>query len=235
MGRTRGSYKTPTVTRASCMADKNNIHYQIGVGQHYLQGFSTGHGGVIILVTVHHDHAWYLEDHRKLKKYAQGYVHLRPKGSNTALTNNIKIQKNSNNLPNTFLPGRNLLFLVLAGSLAYNRNINSLSGGMCETDFSGYPDCRRDTIDSQEKALSLGLDMDIKIYTPLMNLDKNSIWSFANEYGGKKFIDIIINNTHTCYLGVRENKNVWGYGCAECPACLLRSNGFFKWKKSITK
>ncbi len=155
--------------------------------------------------------------------------------SNTALTNNIKIQKNSNNLPNTFLPGRNLLFLVLAGSLAYNRNINSLSGGMCETDFSGYPDCRRDTIDSQEKALSLGLDMDIKIYTPLMNLDKNSIWSFANEYGGKKFIDIIINNTHTCYLGVRENKNVWGYGCAECPACLLRSNGFFKWKKSITK
>ncbi len=151
--------------------------------------------------------------------------------SNSALTNNVKIENDKKGIPNTFVPGRNLFFLVLAGSLAYNRKINTLSGGMCETDFSGYPDCRRETIESQEKALSLGLDKDIKILTPLMYMDKASIWLYASKYGGKKFLDIIINDTHTCYLGDRVNKNIWGYGCGKCPSCLLRSQGYFNWKK----
>ena len=152
--------------------------------------------------------------------------------SETSLTREKKIEIEENGMPNTFVPGRNLAFLVMAGALGWRRNIFNLVGGMCETDYSGYPDCRKATLNAQEKALSLGLDIDANIHTPLMHMNKKNIWKFAYDLGGQKFINIIKELTHTCYLGERTKLNSWGYGCGKCPACLLRIKGYEEWINS---
>jgi 7-cyano-7-deazaguanine synthase len=146
--------------------------------------------------------------------------------SDTALTQDRKIEFNKTGLPTTFVPGRNLLFLTLASAIAYRRGISVLVGGMCETDFSGYPDCRNETIKSQEKTLSLGLEYPVTIKTPLMWIDKAATWKMANDIGGEKLINIIKNDTHTCYLGDRTKRHNWGFGCGTCPACELRKSGW---------
>lgn len=148
--------------------------------------------------------------------------------SDTALTQDREIEFNKTGLPTTFVPGRNLLFLTLASAIAYRRGITVLVGGMCETDFSGYPDCRNETIKSQEKTLSLGLDYPLTIETPLMWIDKAATWKMANDIGGELLINIIKNDTHTCYLGDRTKKHGWGFGCGTCPACELRKSGWEK-------
>jgi len=148
--------------------------------------------------------------------------------SDTALTQDREIEFNKSGLPTTFVPGRNLLFLTLASAIAYRRGIKILVGGMCETDFSGYPDCRNETINSQEKTLSLGLDYPMTIETPLMWIDKAATWKMANDIGGEQLINIIKNDTHTCYLGDRTKKHGWGFGCGTCPACELRKSGWEK-------
>ncbi len=152
----------------------------------------------------------------------------------TAMTHDVQIETNKNGLPNTFVPGRNLLFLTLAGALAYRRGAGVLVGGMCETDYSGYPDCRRATIDAQEAALSLGMETNLTIATPLMALDKAATWALADEIGGRALIDLIVERTHTCYLGDRSKRHEWGYGCGECPACELRAHGWFAWRELAT-
>jgi 7-cyano-7-deazaguanine synthase len=142
------------------------------------------------------------------------------------MTHDIRIQMETSGLPNTFVPGRNILFFTLAGALAYRRNIRCLVGGMCETDFSGYPDCRDDTIKALQVALGLGMDTRFTLETPLMWLTKAETWRMAKQLGGEALVDLIIEQTHTCYLGNRETKHAWGYGCGECPACALRKKGF---------
>jgi len=144
----------------------------------------------------------------------------------TALTEDRKIEMGKNGLPTTFVPGRNILFLTAAAALAYRRNCRHLVGGMCETDFSGYPDCRNDTIKATERALSLGMDTDFTVHTPLMWIDKAATWKLAEELGGKQLIDLIIEDTVTCYQGDRTHKHAWGYGCGTCPACDLRAKGY---------
>lgn len=146
--------------------------------------------------------------------------------SSTALTDDRAIEMQANGLPNTFVPGRNLLFLTLAAALAYRRGLDVLVGGMCETDFSGYPDCRDSTIKSQQATLTLGLDMPITIETPLMWLDKAATWGLAAELGGEELVHLVVEHTHTCYLGERGTRHAWGYGCGGCPACQLRRNGW---------
>lgn len=148
----------------------------------------------------------------------------------TAMTHDTEIAMTDAGLPNTFVPGRNLLFLTLAASLAYRRGIHVLVGGMCETDYSGYPDCRRDTLDAQAKTLSLGMEYDIQIETPLMYLNKAATWAFADALGGDRLVQLIIEETHTCYKGDRSHRHDWGYGCGECPACELRAKGWHDWK-----
>ena len=148
--------------------------------------------------------------------------------SDTALTQDREIEFNKTGLPTTFVPGRNLLFLTLASAIAYRRGITVLVGGMCETDFSGYPDCRNETIKSQEKTLSLGLDYPLTIETPLMWIDKAATWKMANDIGGEQLINVIKNDTHTCYLGDRTKRHSWGFGCGTCPACELRKSGWEK-------
>ena len=148
--------------------------------------------------------------------------------SDTALTQDREIELNKTGLPTTFVPGRNLLFLTLASAIAYRRGITVLVGGMCETDFSGYPDCRNETIKSQEKTLSLGLDYPLTIETPLMWIDKAATWKMANDIGGEQLINVIKNDTHTCYLGDRTKRHSWGFGCGTCPACELRKSGWEK-------
>ena len=148
--------------------------------------------------------------------------------SDTALTQDREIEFSKSGLPTTFVPGRNLLFLTLASAIAYRRGIEVLVGGMCETDFSGYPDCRDETIKSQEKTLSLGLDYPLIIETPLMWIDKAATWNMANDIGGNRLINIIKNDTHTCYLGDRSVSHDWGFGCGTCPACELRKAGWNK-------
>lgn len=149
--------------------------------------------------------------------------------SDTALTEERAIEMQANGLPNTFVPGRNLLFLTLAAALAYRRGIDTLVGGMCETDYSGYPDCRDETIKAQQGTLSLGLAQSILIETPLMWLDKAATWALAHELGGRSLIEIIVEHTHTCYLGERSQRNIWGVGCGRCPACELRRSGWARW------
>jgi 7-cyano-7-deazaguanine synthase len=144
----------------------------------------------------------------------------------TAMTHDIEIRMEASGLPNTFVPGRNILFFTLAGALAYRRGIRSLVGGMCETDFSGYPDCRDDTIKAVQVALGLGMDARFTLETPLMRLTKAETWRMAKELGGDALVELIVEETHTCYLGERTKKNAWGYGCGECPACKLRKDGF---------
>lgn len=149
----------------------------------------------------------------------------------TAMTDEVAITTTEAGLPNTFVPGRNLLFLTLAGALAYRRGINTLVGGMCETDYSGYPDCRRETMDAQEVTLSKGMDRKLRILTPLMHIDKAQTWAMAEVLGGERLVDLIVQHTHTCYLGAREPRHDWGVGCGTCPACELRGNGYEKWRR----
>lgn len=146
--------------------------------------------------------------------------------SDTALTSDVEITMQENGLPNTFVPGRNLLFVTLAATLAYRRGQSVLVGGMCETDFSGYPDCRADTLTAQMQAINLGMEAGFTLDTPLMHLTKGESWAFAEKLGGKSLIDIILEHSHTCYLGNREVRHDWGYGCGTCPACELRAKGW---------
>ncbi len=145
--------------------------------------------------------------------------------SDTALTSQRAIELQANGLPNTFVPGRNLLFLTLAATVAYRRGASVLVGGMCETDFSGYPDCRDNTIKAQQLALSLGLAAPMTIETPLMFIDKAATWRLAEQLGGDTLVELTREHTHTCYLGERGTRHAWGYGCAQCPACDLRAKG----------
>jgi 7-cyano-7-deazaguanine synthase len=146
--------------------------------------------------------------------------------SETALTRDSEITMQADGLPNTFVPGRNLLFLTLAAALAYRRGIRVLVGGMCETDYSGYPDCRDETLRTLQSALRLGMNTQLTIETPLMWLDKSATWQLADQLGGKSLIDLIRTETHTCYLGERDQLHAWGYGCGHCPACELRAHGY---------
>ena len=146
--------------------------------------------------------------------------------SETAMTSEIEITMQDNGLPNTFVPGRNLMFMTVAATLAYRRGLDVLVGGMCETDFSGYPDCRDDTLKALQVALNLGMDTRLQIATPLMWLDKGQTWQLAQDLGGSALVDLIRTDTHTCYLGERGRRHDWGYGCETCPACVLRANGY---------
>ncbi len=148
----------------------------------------------------------------------------------TAMTEDVEIQMQANGLPTTFVPGRNLLFFTLAGALAVRRSAAVLVGGMCETDFSGYPDCRAVTLKAQEKTLQLGLETDLIIEAPLMYIDKASTWALAETLGGQPLVDLVTEHTHTCYLGDRTHRHPWGYGCGTCPACELRANGWTRWQ-----
>ncbi len=149
--------------------------------------------------------------------------------SDTSLTRDVAIAYEKNGLPNTFVPGRNLLFLTFAATIAYRRGLNILIGGMCETDFSGYPDCRDNTMKAMQVALSLGLDHQMRVETPLMWIDKADTWALAHSLGRETLTRLIIEHTHTCYNGARETLHVWGYGCGDCPACSLRKAGFEQW------
>ena len=146
--------------------------------------------------------------------------------SETSLTRDTAFKMESSGLPNTFVPGRNLLFLTLAAALAYRRDLQVLVTGVCETDFSGYPDCRDDTMKAMQLALSLGMDKRFLIETPLMWIDKAATWALAEALGGQALVQLIIEHTHTCYLGDREHRHAWGYGCGQCPACELRLRGY---------
>lgn len=150
--------------------------------------------------------------------------------SDTALTGDKKIELTEKGLPNTFVPGRNLIFLTFAAALAYRRSLNHIVGGMCETDFSGYPDCRDDAIKAIQVALNIGMESRFVLETPLMWLDKAQTWALAEKLGGESLVDAVIEHSHTCYLGERGVRRAWGYGCGQCPACTLRAQGFEKWK-----
>jgi 7-cyano-7-deazaguanine synthase len=146
--------------------------------------------------------------------------------SNTALTRDVAIEISKGGLPNTFVPGRNLVFLTFAAALAYRRGMRHLIGGMCETDYSGYPDCRDDTIKALQVVLNLGMERRFVVHTPLMWIDKAATWQLARTLGGHALVDVIIRETHTCYFGDRDHLHAWGYGCGQCPACRLRAEGF---------
>lgn len=146
--------------------------------------------------------------------------------SDTALTQNVEIAMQENGLPNTFVPGRNLLFMTVAATVAYRRGLTVLVGGMCETDFSGYPDCRDDTMKALQVALNLGMATRLKVETPLMWIDKAATWTMAQALGEQPLLDLIREETHTCYLGERVALHDWGYGCGTCPACALRARGY---------
>jgi 7-cyano-7-deazaguanine synthase len=147
----------------------------------------------------------------------------------TAMTADIAIEMGRSGLPNTFVPGRNLLFLTCAAAIAYRRGLRRIVAGMCETDFSGYPDCRDDTIKAMQLALNLGMDRRFVLETPLMWLDKAATWALAFELGGQSLVEVIRERTHTCYLGDRSNRHAWGLGCGTCPACQLRARGWERW------
>jgi 7-cyano-7-deazaguanine synthase len=152
--------------------------------------------------------------------------------SETSLTREMSFELEQTGLPNTFVPGRNLMFLTLAGALAYRRGLGVIVTGVCETDYSGYPDCRDDTMKAMQLALSLGMDRRFVIETPLMWIDKAATWQMAFELGGQKLVDLIIEASHTCYAGDREHRHAWGWGCGACPACELRARGFENWFSS---
>lgn len=152
--------------------------------------------------------------------------------SDTALTSDMQIAMQANGLPNTFVPGRNLLFMTVAATLAYRRGLNVLVGGMCETDFSGYPDCRDDTMKALQVALNLGMATRLKVETPLMWIDKKQTWQLARDIGGQPLVELIRTRTHTCYLGERGELHPWGYGCGTCPACELRARGYEQFAES---
>ena len=148
----------------------------------------------------------------------------------SALTTDRAIEMDASGLPSTFVPGRNLVFLTVASALAYRRGHGVLIGGMCETDFSGYPDCRRATLDALQKSLALGLDSEMIIETPLMSLTKAQTWALSHELGGGALVELIRVYTHTCYRGARDELHAWGYGCGDCPACELRESGWQGWR-----
>ena len=154
--------------------------------------------------------------------------------SDTALTREVSIEIGESGLPTTFVPGRNLVFFAFAGALAYRRGVKQLVAGMCETDFSGYPDCRDDTIKAMQLALNLGMERRFVIHTPLMWIDKAATFALAHDIGGDALIELLVEDTHTCYLNDRSRRHDWGYGCGECPACRLRAAGFAKWKTAFT-
>lgn len=148
----------------------------------------------------------------------------------TALTSEREIRVQENGLPSTFVPGRNILFLTAAAAIAYRCDIRHLVGGMCETDYSGYPDCRDDTIKAVQVALNLGMDAHFVVHTPLMWRDKADTWALAAELGGPPLVELIGEQTHTCYLGERARRWEWGYGCGDCPACRLRADGWARYR-----
>lgn len=151
--------------------------------------------------------------------------------SDTALTSEVEIKMRADGLPNTFVPGRNLLFLTFAAALAYRRGIKHLVTGVCETDFSGYPDCRDDTMKAMQLALNLGMDTRFVVHTPLMWIDKAQTWALAQDLGGQEFVDLVRVETHTCYAGDRVHQHAWGSGCGTCPACELRREGWLKFSR----
>ena len=148
----------------------------------------------------------------------------------TALTSDRIIETTERGLPSTFVPGRNLVFLVYAAALADRRSLAHLVGGMCETDYSGYPDCRRETLDALVQAINLGMDAGFGIETPLMRLTKAETWALARQLGGDDLVELIVEESHTCYRGERSQRHVWGYGCGSCPACELRARGWNAWR-----
>ena len=150
--------------------------------------------------------------------------------SDTALTQDRAIEMDRSGLPNTFVPGRNLIFFTLAAALAYRRGLQVLVGGMCETDYSGYPDCRDDTLKSLQVTLNLGMDTRMLVETPLMWIDKAGTWAMAQRLGGDALVDLLAEETHSCYLGDRSQRHPWGYGCGSCPACELRRGGWERWQ-----
>jgi len=150
--------------------------------------------------------------------------------SDTALTRDVEIEMQDNGLPNTFVPGRNIVFVTFAAALAYRRGIKHLVTGVCETDYSGYPDCRDDTLKALQVALNLGMEARFVVHTPLMWIDKAQTWSLAEELGGSALVDLVRDETHTCYAGDRSKKHAWGYGCGACPACDLRGQGFERYR-----
>lgn len=152
------------------------------------------------------------------------------KVSDTALTRNVAIEMAEGGLPNTFVPGRNIIFLTFAAALAYRRGLKHIVGGMCETDYSGYPDCRDDTIKALQVALNLGMEKRFVLHTPLMWIDKAATWELAERLGGTILVDLIVNDTHTCYLGERGVRHDWGHGCGACPACKLRAEGYARYR-----
>jgi len=147
----------------------------------------------------------------------------------TAMTSQTAIETTARDLPSTFVPGRNLVFLTYAAALADRRGLRALVGGMCETDYSGYPDCRRETLDALERALNLGMARDFVIETPLMRLTKADTWGLAKMLGGERLVELIVADSHTCYLGERGEQHAWGRGCGTCPACELRAKGWAEW------
>lgn len=152
----------------------------------------------------------------------------------SALTADRAIEMEASGLPSTFVPGRNLVFLTVASALAYRRGHGVLVGGMCETDYSGYPDCRRQTIDAMQSALTLGLDTSLVIDTPLMQLSKAQTWQLAQDLGGEALVEIIRTRSHTCYRGERGTLHDWGHGCGTCPACELRAKGWAEWRAGVS-
>ena len=150
----------------------------------------------------------------------------------SALTADRAIEMTERGLPSTFVPGRNLVFFVYAAALADRRGLGRMVGGMCETDYSGYPDCRRETLDAMERAINLGMEAAFAIDTPLMQLTKAETWAMARNLGGEPLIDLILEHSHTCYRGERATRHAWGYGCGDCPACELRARGWDEWRQT---
>lgn len=148
----------------------------------------------------------------------------------SALTDDMTMEMGESGFPTTFVPGRNVMFLTAAAALGYRRGIADLVGGMCETDFSGYPDCRHETVQATARALSLGLAREVRIHTPLMWIDKAATWRLAEQLGGTELVGTIVEDTVTCYLGDRTHRHDWGYGCGTCPACELRAAGYQKYR-----
>jgi 7-cyano-7-deazaguanine synthase len=146
--------------------------------------------------------------------------------SETALTRDTEIATAESGLPTTFVPGRNLIFFTFAGALAWRRGARHIVAGMCETDYSGYPDCRDNTIKAMQVTLSLGLDRPLVLHTPLMWIDKADTFALAEDIGGQALLDLVLEDSHSCYIGDRAHRHAWGYGCGECPACRLRAQGF---------
>lgn len=173
--------------------------------------------------------------HRKVGADKVVNLHMLNQIVESALTRPIPIvEKGPKGLPSTFTPGRNILFFAIAGSIAAELNIPYIVGGMCQTDYGGYPDCRPDFMRAMETTLKLGMQHDVRIRTPLMQVDKAGTWLMAEEIGGRELVQLIIDQTHTCYNGDHHHKHEWGYGCGECPACRLRKDGYYIWQTKMS-